>query len=128
MHLLEEDLKIEGSGASLLEDAGVEWTRVEDGKGKMGMIAPYLRDGVGVRERVLEWAGRVQVCRKGHHSPATWGEREDCYFSLAIEGRAGFGCPAELRKWDGMAQKRTLLGAQTVQKESPCQSFPQHLI
>lgn len=40
MHLLEEDLEIEGSGTSLLEDTGVGWMRVEDGKGKMGMIAP----------------------------------------------------------------------------------------
>lgn len=55
--------------------------------------------------RVLKWVGRVQVCRKGHHSPATWGKREDCYFSLVLMTRAGFGCPAELRKWDDMPQK-----------------------
>lgn len=40
MHLLEEDLEMEGSGASLLEDGGREWTKVKDGKGQMGMIAP----------------------------------------------------------------------------------------
>lgn len=44
MHPLEEDLEMEGSGASLLEDGGKGvgsgWTKVKDGKGKMGVIAP----------------------------------------------------------------------------------------
>lgn len=44
MHPLEEDLEMEGSGASLLEDGGKGvgsgWTEVKDGKGKMGVIAP----------------------------------------------------------------------------------------
>lgn len=94
------------------------------------MIAPWLRnrDGAGGRERVLERAGRVQVCRKGHHSPATRGKIEECYFSYALVSGAGFGCPAEPGKRDGMAQKGPFW-EQTVQKESsPSQSFPQHLI
>lgn len=40
MHLLEEDLEMEGSGASLLEDGGREWTKVKDGKGKNGNDCP----------------------------------------------------------------------------------------
>ena len=44
MHPLEEDLEMEGSGASLLEDGGggvgAGCTKVKVGKGKMGGSAP----------------------------------------------------------------------------------------
>lgn len=40
MHLLEEDLEMEGSRASLLEDGEAGQTRVKDGKGKTGNDCP----------------------------------------------------------------------------------------
>lgn len=65
------------------------------------------------------------MCRKGHHSPATWGKREDCYFSLVLMTRAGFGCPAELRKWDDMPQKGPFWEHKSSRKNLPLAShFP----
>lgn len=121
MHLLEEDLEMEGSGASLLEWGGSGGARVENGKGKMGMIAPWLRDraGVGGRERVLERAGRVQACRKGHHSPATWGKREECYFSPSPSERGWLWLPCRAKEAGWYGTERTLPGANSPERVFP---------
>lgn len=50
-------------------------------------------------------SGGVLGYREGHQSPATQGKEKGAISPSALVRRSGFGCPAELRKWDGMAQK-----------------------
>lgn len=69
-----------------------------------GMIVPQPRDktwgrtelGREVLKFCMEWASRVRGCGEGHHSPVTWGESEECYFTEWECGqgrRIGLGCP-----------------------------------
>lgn len=82
-----------------------------------------------MRERVLERAGRVQVCRKGHHSPATWGRREELLFLLGPPEKGWLWLSRRANEVAWYGTERTLLGARIVQRESsPSQLFPQHLI